>query len=127
MRYDVDNSSIRLAHDTTPPFFPNGTSYTEDDTGIDTFTTVRYDTVTTQHAVSSGSQSQTYRHRCTICVTDGEVSRNLECRVMVCNYIETVELVEEHSVVYGCEHHCCYTGKEKIVLLRKRFLKLFDV
>jgi hypothetical protein len=90
LRCDVDNSSIRLAHDTTPPLFPKGTSYTEDDTGIDMFTTVRYVTVTTQHGVSSGAQSQTYRHRCTICITDGEVSRTLECCVTMCNYVEIV-------------------------------------
>ena len=34
----------------------------------------------------SGALSQTYRHRCTICVTDGEVSRTRDCCVSICKY-----------------------------------------
>lgn len=32
VRYDVGKTEIRLAHDRTTPFVPNGTSHTEDDT-----------------------------------------------------------------------------------------------
>jgi hypothetical protein len=43
------------------------------------------------------------------------------------NYFEIVELVGEHSIVHGCEYRGCYTGEDKIDLLRKKILKLFNV
>ena len=77
-----------------------------------TFTTVRYDTVTTQHAVSSGAQSYTLRHKPVSQTV--EISRNSECCVRLSKNIERVECAMEHSIEYGCKDRGCYTIKKFI-------------
>jgi hypothetical protein len=65
----------------------------------DAFRTGRYDTMTTQHAASSNAQSQTYRHRRGICVTEGGIVRDSSVLGYVCISdeinIKDVELVGE--------------------------------
>jgi hypothetical protein len=106
-RYDVDNCSISLAHDTIPSWFQMGPLTTKTRQRYVHDGPIRYGNVSACCVVWRSVVNVSPQ----ICVTDSQVSRTSRCCVRLSNYIERVERDGEHCIVYGCKDRVCYTRK----------------